>query len=228
MRFALFCATALCSAPLSAATVITGTITPDGGLGFINNGGENGPVYPSIPDGGRIKVSLEISNGVIAAAESAATIYFSYDDYDAVYTGVNNGNGYGWAENCFFNGSGPDGCFDGSGDPSVYRPSKYVTGLTVGQTTASYSLYRPKSFDFCDGVTPGICSNYWDVLNDYGFTVYSQRPFSYKITYSDTIGSAVPEPASWAMMIVGFGMIGSTLRQGNFKRRHSANSLAAA
>jgi hypothetical protein len=27
------------------------------------------------------------------------------------------------------------------------------------------------------------------------------------------LGSAVPEPASWAMMIVGFGMLGSTLRR---------------
>jgi len=35
---------------------------------------------------------------------------------------------------------------------------------------------------------------------------------------SKVTGSAVPEPATWAMMIVGFGVVGSTLRAARGRR----------
>lgn len=38
------------------------------------------------------------------------------------------------------------------------------------------------------------------------------QPLTYRVTISDRAISAVPEPATWAMMIAGFGMIGFGLR----------------
>jgi hypothetical protein len=41
------------------------------------------------------------------------------------------------------------------------------------------------------------------------------QTFSFTATWSDGLASAAPEPASWALMIVGFGLAGLTLRRRN-------------
>lgn len=57
-----------------------------------------------------------------------------------------------------------------------------------------------------------------DAIAKVGFTS-SQNAFEF-----DTIGiAAVPEPASWAMLIAGFGLIGATMR----RRRTTMNSVLA-
>ena len=38
-------------------------------------------------------------------------------------------------------------------------------------------------------------------------------------TPGTTVGSAVPEPATWALMLVGFGMVGAAMRQRKLVRR---------
>lgn len=55
-----------------------------------------------------------------------------------------------------------------------------------------------------------------------GFTrvVFSSSQASFEI---DDIAAAVPEPATWALMILGFGMVGSALR---FRRRKTTVSFA--
>jgi hypothetical protein len=44
---------------------------------------------------------------------------------------------------------------------------------------------------------------------------YGERTGTYRVTISDAIAGVVPEPASWALMIVGFGMAGAMLRRRN-------------
>lgn len=39
------------------------------------------------------------------------------------------------------------------------------------------------------------------------------QPLTYRLTISDSAVSAVPEPATWAMMILGLGMVGFSLRR---------------
>lgn len=39
------------------------------------------------------------------------------------------------------------------------------------------------------------------------------QPLTYRVTISDSAVSAVPEPATWTMMICGFGAIGGALRR---------------
>jgi len=48
-------------------------------------------------------------------------------------------------------------------------------------------------------------------------------PSGLRVTASDAVVAAVPEPASWAMMLIGFGAIGFTLR---FRRRRPLAQVA--
>ncbi len=68
---------------------------------------------------------------------------------------------------------------------------------------------------------------YFSPLTDSGATLWANYSFEHQVvagTRQVTAGrviaapiSAVPEPATWAMMIVGFGLAGSALRQGGRK-----------
>jgi PEP-CTERM motif len=46
--------------------------------------------------------------------------------------------------------------------------------------------------------------------------------------YDNSLTGAVPEPASWALMIAGFGLVGSALRKGNGRRRKPSVSVSYA
>ncbi len=48
--------------------------------------------------------------------------------------------------------------------------------------------------------------------------LYNQPAF-YFVADSTDVGGAVPEPASWALMIAGFGLIGGAMRRANGQRR---------
>jgi hypothetical protein len=51
---------------------------------------------------------------------------------------------------------------------------------------------------------------------DWGFSDAFCGSTSYTLTYNYTphaVGAAVPEPGTWAMMLLGFGAIGFTMRQ---------------
>ena len=68
-------------------------------------------------------------------------------------------------------------------------------------------------------------------LSAYAFTIggnWYQNPLGLgvRIAGMPTIGGAVPEPASWAMMIAGFGMVGGALRNRNARQRVTKVSYA--
>ncbi len=48
------------------------------------------------------------------------------------------------------------------------------------------------------------------------------QPLTYRLTISDSAAVAVPEPASWAMMICGIGMTGAAFRQRARRSRAAA------
>lgn len=60
-----------------------------------------------------------------------------------------------------------------------------------------------------------------DVLTNYGEGTYAERDWSSGLSEVRFTGAAVPEPASWAMMLGGFGLLGTALR-----RRRPARALA--
>jgi hypothetical protein len=79
------------------------------------------------------------------------------------------------------------------------------------QTDVPVGTWTPYSYNF----TSGLAGNY--VL---GFNFLSgATPAKDVLLDAVQISAAVPEPATWAMMLVGFGVMGGSLRRG--RRRHS-------
>lgn len=83
-----------------------------------------------------------------------------------------------------------------NGSGSVIRADFGSNGLeAAGQTSATY-IFRTNAVDF-----------------NMGGTFTTQDGSVAQRANFQPIGAAVPEPASWAMMIGGFGMVGGSLRR---------------
>ena len=76
------------------------------------------------------------------------------------------------------------------GGTLVDVPSNYVSGSALSDT----STYANQSFSSL-GVTPGTYEWTWGTGTNQNFTL--------------VIGSAVPEPSTWAMLLLGFAGIGA-------------------
>jgi len=101
----------------------------------------------------------------------------------------------------------------------LLSPGDYFVALSVypaGPRGSNYftdGLYTASTFTDVSGfhyLIPGT-DRYMDVRDGHWALDITQQ-------------GAVPEPASWAMMIVGFGLVGSGLRQ----RRHAVRTVAKA
>lgn len=79
---------------------------------------------------------------------------------------------------------------------NVIVPQGYVSGTAAGLSTTSWLNASFASF----GLTPG----------DY---VYAFGQDATSDTFTVRVGSAVPEPSTWAMMLLGFGGIGIAVRR---------------
>ena len=79
--------------------------------------------------------------------------------------------------------------------------SLYATSYTVGDTDTSYLYAITDTLSATSGV--GDALNVVDSLNGSKFMGVAFAPGA----------AAVPEPASWLMMIVGFGLLGGALRR---------------
>lgn len=175
-----------------------------------------------VPAGKRATVSFSVFDGVIADVVSTLQYRWTYGIVPSNPNAVPFGNDVDGTEVCTFSGAGPGGCYtEGFMEPGQsLRPSLLMTNLVVSPQSISYDLYRPPSFDRCDHPTyDEVCSSSWTMSNDYQFTVASDKVFTFKLSVSDPM--AVPEPASWAMMIAGFGAIGSWQRGSRMRERRS-------
>lgn len=89
----------------------------------------------------------------------------------------------------------------------------------LSQSTANRAIGRistPRGFDEpCTPATLGDCSFHYypqgGVFDGYFQVVSPTNPYSVTLTIGDF--SAVPEPAAWALMIVGFGLAGGAVRR---------------
>lgn len=98
----------------------------------------------------------------------------------------------------------------------------YVTGGSVneGRTIAAWaSIFDPRSTisGFSVGVGSGATAGYHAFADNVTFATTAGSN-----TYNFDQAALVPEPATWAMMIFGFGAIGISLRSG--KRRSAQKS----
>lgn len=86
-------------------------------------------------------------------------------------------------------------------DPNLF-------GGVVHWQGVQFTGLAPGTYDFTCGTTCGDTAE-WESLTSAGGTAGTVR---FTLTGSD-INPGVPEPGTWALMVVGFGMVGAGVRQ---------------
>lgn len=207
MRFVLAALALGVSVPAGAVTVYTGTLDPVEGLTEWN--------FTEFLQAKSIPIlstfSFSIDNGVIYEANIYADYLYSNDIFDPGPPRYNSGNDYYYNDGCFYNSVNPDGCFNTFADEFT-SPGTHLSGLLVNQRSLSFSVLQPRSYDVCTDTSIGQCSYFWRGQVNPVIKIASHRPVQYSFTIG-TLAAAVPEPASWAMMVAGFGLMGFALRR---------------
>ena len=96
----------------------------------------------------------------------------------------------------------------------------FLNGQSLGSVTVTNSNTRANPFTSLNGNGIAVGAN--DVLS-FQFTKSAGQQYGSVdgidaiINFSPTLVGAVPEPATWAMMILGFGVLGASMR----RRQHS-------
>lgn len=203
-------ACALMLATSAHAVTFTGVINPVDGFAFFNFPWEPDPGFEF--DEGKTQVSFSINNGVIYEASTGIHLHFSYDIIPSDPNQAPWGNDYGWDEGCFFNGPGEEGCYNTT-FPYEPNSAQQIGNFSVGQRSLSFTVTKPESFDNCDNSVFDVdCRHVWTTRPEYAdIKIASYKPISWSLSFKN-VAVAVPEPASWAMMIAGFGLAGGTLR----------------
>ena len=189
------------SGPGNAATVFMGTAVPDSsGTAWISY------QFAGVP-GDIQRIAIDTFSGLIAEANVAVSEYFDTDDIrqDADGSIHNDGNNFTSDVSCTLTG-GIQSC-TGSG-------VSFATELAaLGSTTAIFQTELPANQARCPEGKVGCFAIYnrasWNEIN---VAIQASSPVSYRLSY-DKFSAAVPEPASWAMMIAGFGLVGSLMRK---------------
>ena len=154
-----------------------------------------------------------ISSDDISDAEPTAYIYNYYLDADGNYTGEN-----------YVTMSNPAFLFSGhkvSGlAGTLYRDNGATPDLELGSSTGTGSIdreiYSDGTVNILDQTfTPGWSSSSFTIQSSSYGDSYDSPYYSFTGVW-DFAGSTVtvPEPATWALMIVGFGLTGTMLRRG--------------
>ena len=144
-------------------------------------------------------------------AQAAVNTPVPSDNYITV-----NGLDWAWASPCAATGSGSCGTVDFSYQGSqgwriptleefLARPEYTAFGSKCA--SAYFSQYN--HCDFGDGAAGYIFDYGYGVLPN-GSSVYSD---SWVVRSESAVPGGVPEAATWAMMIAGFGMVGASLRR---------------
>lgn len=100
---------------------------------------------------------------------------------------------------------------------STWNASTCVTQIEPGLATAT--LKTPAGFDrHCNRLSEGYCSWRYVMYENQGFAFADNMQIDGPSPYMKITLTAVPEPQTWAMMIVGFGLTGAALRRRSASR----------
>lgn len=177
--------------------------------------------FNTVVDAIRI-VSNNDSNYVVnadtgAISTVATPVAYGAGDVNAGRNAIVTGNGY-------LHGTTTQFAVDTNLDTLVRQANNAGTLTTVGSLGAAIGPRASFDIDF-DGTAYLLDSNrfYTVDLNTGAASLIGNTDRS---LYAMAIGGAVPEPATWALFILGFGAVGGALRRRSAKATASRASLA--
>ena len=145
-------------------------------------------------------------SGNFANEPSSKTIMFFLNGNNAI---LNHAAGFSTGFSFFYSSSTAAvvNVYDG-----LNATGNLLGSLNLAAQYGGNNCVGDPSGGFCNWTAVGVAFGGLAKSIDFGGTA-NQTGFD-NITFgSDTPGSAVPEPATWAMMIAGFGMAGAALRR---------------
>jgi hypothetical protein len=157
------------------------------------------------PSGFRQSFSVDFAGGSLTDASLSYFLPFGKLWYDPDMGSI-TGNEYFFANDC---------------TPGSMCSPGLVRNFSIRDQNLSFSFHTPRSFNNCVvGENPyGDCAFLYDAPTlSLTAALTGDLPVSFEVARSAV--SAVPEPATWAMMIFGFGAVGVAMR-----RRKSAPTL---
>jgi hypothetical protein len=151
-------------------------------------------VDPGVSDNLQGGTNFGISNPVIAASITIAGLKL---DYLATYVGVANSN----------SGSFTMVSYDqDSSDPALFQQHALYNIVELDGLPVGLDIYLPTTAVGGIGLFDLVISE-----NATGTT--SLNTYGWLTNQTLTVSGGVPEPQSWELMILGFGMVGATLRR---------------
>ncbi len=199
------------------------TPTSAGAEGIVNGGFENGAIGPWVAEG-PLNVGIQ---ALFAPPEGSLGAMFSPGAIDQVgrfSQSFNLANGGSFDVN-FFAGRGES--TSGSNDvPLTFRvllDGQLLTSNIPSRVTSVPFFTQFDSYSFSRTLSAGTHTLAFEVSR--GQTLFGRGPF-FIIDGVDVVRATapgVPEPASWAMMIAGFGLAGAAAR----RRRCTANAMSS-
>lgn len=106
---------------------------------------------------------------------------------------------------------------------AVYNQAQgNVTFYVNGQTFSAPTNFGPSLDYFAIGRNPSFSEFYGGLIDNvfvYDEALSADQVAQLRATGFPSANSAVPEPATWAMMIFGFGVVGGALRRSQPRRR---------
>lgn len=204
----LFCGLALASPAAAVTNLVTNGIFENGLAGWTETDGNANSTVLLI--GASDPVSTNPSPD---AAGSTAAIFQTDTGFNVLSQGVSLIAGHTYSVGFDYVGAGYQ-------NPNRFAFSLTLDGqtlTTLGSSTVSNTQWA--TTDLLTTATSTGISNLAFVFNGYGN--YAKDIAIDRVYLIDTT-SAVPEPATWAMMIGGFGMVGAALR----RKRRAARAIA--
>lgn len=207
MKIRLLASVALMlAAPADAALIFTGVLSPN--------------------------TTLQLELPGLAVGETTR-FYFEWDGGTPDGGSLVNENHWvrtGWDQGILLGRDGDDTsyCEFPVGDAYAGACRGGVHGVTATSSFTSNSIEAfftvPAGYNRCDVVTVGDCAEEWSTRRPSQLMAdfVGPQPTSYRIEWG--IANAVPEPSTWAMMLLGFGGMGFAIRR--TKRTNTAFATA--
>lgn len=190
----------LAAGPVSAAFTPDGYVSSSDGIPIL------GP-FASVPAGTTKTITLTYTGGTLQSGAFSIDSHYNYKTIDA--DGSVAENDLSEYISCVFGLSETTRCYQNQGGefPTDLASIEFQEGQAILRVTSL------PAYDNCATAPGWHCAEYRTgsaVFFDAAFS--TENGVTYDLAVSDP-SSPVPEPATWAMMIAGFGMAGAALRR---------------